>query len=218
MIALPIDIVRANHGLPTRRDVLRLLLVIVLGGLIYGAVMGSHGGFTPENIKQILFSAVKVPLLLTVTFALCLPSFFVVSTLLGLRDDLAESFRALVMTQAGITIILCALAPYTAFWYINGATYRPAILFNGAMFAVASVSAQLILFRLYRPLIARRPKHRIMLFFWLAVYIAVGIQMAWVLRPFIGQPHLAAEFFRQDSWTNAYVEIMQMILRVLRGN
>jgi hypothetical protein len=216
MIAVPIDIVRAQQGLPTRRDVRRLLVAIVCGGLLYGAVMGSHAGL--DNLPQIAFSAVKVPMLLTVTFLLCLPSFVVVSTLLGLRDDLAESLRALVMTQAGITIILCALAPYTAFWYLSGASYRPAILFNGAMFAVASVSAQFILLRLYRPLIARRPRHSIMIFFWLTVYIAVGIQMAWVLRPFIGHPHTPAEFFREDSWTNAYVEIVQMILRVARGD
>ncbi len=214
----PLDIIRAEHGLPTRRDMTRLLSTIVLGGLIYGAVMGAFSGIGPDNLRQILFSAVKVPLLLLVTFALCLPSYFVLNTLFGLRDDFAQALRALITAQAGITILLCALAPYTAFWYINFEHYRLAILFNGLIFAIASLSAQLILVRLYRPLIRNHPRHRMMLGFWLVQYVAVGIQMGWVLRPFIGSPEIPTEFFREDSWTNAYVAISEMIMRTLAGN
>jgi hypothetical protein len=35
--------------------------------------------------------------------------------------------------------------------------------------------------------------------------------MAWVLRPFVGDPDLPTQFFRQDSWSNAYVVIARMI-------
>ena len=52
-----------------------------------------------------------------------------------------------VATQAGLTVILSALAPFTAFWYVSGSGYEPAILFNGLMFAVASFSAQWMLRR-----------------------------------------------------------------------
>ena len=44
-------------------------------------------------------------------------------------------------TQAGLTVILTALAPFTAFWYASGSEYHTAILFNGLMFAIASFSA-----------------------------------------------------------------------------
>ena len=104
------------------------------------------------------YSAVKVPFLLFTTFLLSLPSFFVVNTLLGLRSDFSRALRALLATQAGLTIILSALAPYTAFWYVSGSRYQPAILFNGMMFAVASVSAQWMLRRSYQPLIAKQPE------------------------------------------------------------
>jgi len=33
----------------------------------------------------------------------------------------------------------------------------------------------------------------------------VAIQMAWVLRPFIGSPGNPAQFFRAESWGNAFV-------------
>ena len=127
------------------------------------------------------------------------------------------SLRALLSTQAGLTIILSALAPYTAFWYVSGSRYQPAILWNGVMFAVASLSAQWMLRRSYQPLIEINPKHRWMLRAWLVIYVFVGIQMGWVLRPFIGDPAAPVQFFREGSWTNAYEVVIQMIWDVLSG-
>src|SRR5207244_3069802 len=117
-------------------------LLLVLGGLFYGGVMGSYGGWSEDRFRQAIFSAVKVPLLLLVTFCLALPSFFVLNTLLGVRRDFALVLRALVMSQAALTLILAALAPYTALWYLSFAGYPQATAFNGLMFALASLAGQ----------------------------------------------------------------------------
>jgi hypothetical protein len=164
---------------------------------------------------QILISAAKVPMLLMVTFAISLPSFFVVNTLLGLRSDFAAVMRALAGGQAGLTIVLASLAPYTLLWYASFANYTLALLFNGVMFAIATFSAQAILRSWYRPLIARNPRHRWLLRVWLLLYAFVGIQMAWVLRPFVGSPDMPVQFFREESWDNAYVIIGRMIWTTL---
>ncbi len=185
--------------------------------MFYGGVMGAYSGFGGPRVWQVVYSALKVPFLLFITFLLSLPSFFVVNTLLGLRADFPRVIRALLATQAGLTIILSALAPYTAFWYVCGSRYQPAILFNGVIFAVASASAQWMLRRSYQPLIKSDPKHRWMLFVWLLIYVFVGIQMAWVLRPFIGSPDAPVQFFREGSWSNAYEVVIQMIWDVLSG-
>jgi hypothetical protein len=83
------------------------------------------------------------------------------------------------------------------------------------MFAVASFGAQWLLRREYRPLISSRYAHRWMLRVWLFIYVFVGIQMGWVLRPFIGNPAAPVQFFREDSWSNAYVVVIEMIWRVI---
>ena len=119
-----------------------LILAIFIYGMFYGGVMGSYGGVSGLRLWQAVYSAVKVPFLMITTFLLSLPSFFVLNTLFGLRDDFARVVRALISTQAGLTVILSALAPFTAFWYVSGSNYEPAILFNGMMFAVASFSAR----------------------------------------------------------------------------
>ena len=59
--------------------------LLVLGGMIYGGVMGSYGLEREMRPWQMAFSAIKTPLLLLVTFAVSLPSFFVLNTLLGVR-------------------------------------------------------------------------------------------------------------------------------------
>ncbi len=104
--------------------------LIVLCGLVYGGVMGAFGGL----FWQVVYSAVKVPLLLLATpAAQRLPSYLVVNTLLGVRADFAEALRAIAASQATVTIVLVALAPLTLLWYASSTAYHAAILFNAAM-------------------------------------------------------------------------------------
>lgn len=191
-------------------------------GLAYGAAMGSYAGFVVERPwaelgLQMLYSALKVPLLLGATCLIALPSFFVANTLAGLRDDFFEAVRAVAAAQAGLAIILASLAPLTLTWYLSSADYKAAITVNAVMFSVASVSAQLLLRSYYKPLIARNRRHRLMLVCWLVIYAFVGIQMGWVARPFIGTPDMPPEFFRDQVGENAYVVVVRMLTSVLFG-
>jgi len=215
---LPIDnLLRGNVITPALGETApplrlrRLLLLVVMFGLLYGAVMGSYGGVFGDRWKQVIYSAVKVPFLLIGTFVLSLPSFFVISTLLGLREDFAQSLRVLIATQAALTIILASFAPFTALWYLSSADYQAAVLFNAAMFGIASIAAQVLLRRFYAPLIVRNPRHRLLVRAWLIVYAFVGIQMGWLLRPFIGDPLSPTHFFREHMWGNAYEVVIRMV-------
>src|ERR1700722_2141462 len=165
----------------------RGLAMVLFGGALYGSVMGAFGGFTGDRPLQMIYSGAKVPLLLLLTGALAMPSFFVLNSLLGLRSDFAEVIGALSITQMAVAVILASLSPYTVLWYVSTMDYQEATLFNAAMFAIASIAAQWVLRRRYVPLIARNPRHRLMLWTWLALYAFVGIQLGWALRPFIGQ-------------------------------
>ena len=222
MILLQADsVLRAEHWAVEETNTLRKLaqlgLLVTVFGILYGAVMGSFGGVFGERFLQVVYSAVKVPLLLIGTFALSLPSFFVVNTLFGLRSDFSYSLRALLATQAGLTIVLASFAPFTVLWYASFSNYRGAILFNTLMFGCASFTAQWLLRRFYQPLIDRHPRHRLLLRAWLIIYAFVGIQMGWVLRSFIGSPGAPTQFFRQDAWGNAYVRLANILWGFLGG-
>lgn len=208
---------RVLRGGVNERPRLRSLVIgAAAAALGYGLIMGSYGLETGSHrFLQVLFSGIKVPLLLLITFGLCIPSFFVINTLAGLREDFGAALRALLTTQCALTLVLLSLAPLTAVWYLSDRSYDRAILFNAAMFGVASLAAQFILKREYRPLIQQRPRHRVMLRIWLAMYAFVGIQMGWVLRPFIGKTTLSVRFFREDAWGNAYVQVFELVAKQL---
>jgi hypothetical protein len=77
---------------------------------------------------------------------------------------------------------------------------------------LASFAGQHLLRGFYRPLIARNWRHRRMLWTWLALYVFVGIQMAWTLRPFLGALSAPVQFFRTGAdWENAYVVVAKLL-------
>ena len=199
----------------SRRDLFRLVLLATFATAIYGVVMGSFAAVYGGSAWGVVFSAIKAPMLLGVTFVLTLPSFVVINLLLGLRDDLGEVLHALASAQVAVAVGLVSLSPVTLFWYVSVPSYEPAILFNAAMFALASVGGQRPLRKRYAVLVRRNALHGRLLGLWLGVYAFVGIQMGWVLRPFVGDPTKPAEFLRPEKWDNAYVIVARIVWRVV---
>lgn len=194
------DVGEVCPGVEVSSSLGRSWFAVIAGGLVYGAVMGSYG----LRPLQVAISAIKTPLLLLGTFALGLPCMAVLYAVMGLRDEFPRAVRALVAAQGGITMALVSLAPLTILWYVSTDGYLGAIGFNGAMFALACTGGAFSLGRSARQLIARDPRHRGPLRAWVALYIFIGIQMAWVLRPFIGDPARPVVLFRAEAWGNAY--------------
>ncbi len=175
--------------------------------MVYGASMGSFGA----RAMQAAFAAVKVPILLSAATLVCLPNFYVVNTLLGLRDDFPAACRGIFAAQATLAVTLAAFAPVTLLAYASSGDYDFAIAFNGLAFAVGTLAAQVTLRRHYLALIATNPRHRLGRLSWVVLYVFVAIQLAWVLRPFIGSPGKPTNFLREEAWSNAYVVVFRLV-------
>ena len=122
------------HAAGEARTDWRFLTSTVLAGtMIYGAAMGSFG----LRPLQALYSALKVPLLVGAATLICLPSFFVLNTVLGLRNDFAAACRAIVAAQGSLAVVLASLAPITIVGYVSSGDYPFATALNGVMFLVA---------------------------------------------------------------------------------
>ena len=83
------DLSGADGEILTGRQVTWLVIVC---GVFYGAGMGAYAYIVGqrtlwEQLPQMFYSSIKVPLLIGVTMMVALPSFFILNTLLGLRDD-----------------------------------------------------------------------------------------------------------------------------------
>ncbi len=197
-------------------------IVVLFGGGV-GASMGSFLWVTrqkglSECWQQMFYSGIKVPLLLAATFVISVPSFYVINSLLGLSSDFSKAINHIVLSQATMCIVLLSLMPLVMLYYFSCGTssteYRLAVLLNTVCFAISSIAAQFNLRRIYQPLIARNPSHRKMIWVWSFVYAMVGIQMAWVFRPFVGSPNQTTTFFRKESWDNAYLKMLEIVCGV----
>ncbi|MGH7244601.1 MAG: hypothetical protein ACREJD_14410 [Phycisphaerales bacterium] len=188
----------------------RVVVFIALMSPLYGLAMGAFD-LNLDRAMYPVYSAVKMPLMIFATSAVCLPGYFALSTVLGLRSDVRAALRAIVSSQAAFAAVLASLAPLTAFVYANGVSHRSALLTSGVMFFIATLAAQGILWKRYRPLLARSRRHIVMMAYWLIAYVFVGIQMGWMLRPFVGTPGIAPSFFREEAFSNAYVVVWNLI-------
>ena len=188
----------------------RLLCTVVGGGMLYGFAMGSFAGPLAS-----LYAAIKVPLLVGGSLAVCLPNFYVVNAVLGLSDDFSAALRGILSAQATLAVVLVSLAPVILFVHAGTDDYHAVKLWNGAIFAVASIGAQRTLARHYRPLLAKNPRHKLALIVWPALYVFVTAQLAYALRPYVGNPRFPTEFVRADWMGNVYLDLYWAVRGVI---
>ena len=187
-----------------RVPIARALAIAVLAGALYGTALGSLG----LRPLAVLYAACKVPLLLVVTTAVCLPSYRFLLGVLGLGRDFSAALRAIVCAQAAAALALGSLAPVTAFFHASGVSYPAALLLATGAFAAAAVAGQAVLVRHLRPLVARDRRHARALLAWFGLHAFVAVKLAWVLRPFVGDPALPVAFLREQRWhENPYASL-----------
>lgn len=192
----------------------RIAGLVVTAGLAYGLVMGSLGG----DATGAVYSCVKLPMLLTFSLVVCLPNFYVMNAILGLRADFPAAVRGVLSAQGTVAIALAGLAPVTAFFYVSGMRYPSALLWNGVVFGIALVAGQVTLARHYRSLVERDRRHRLTLTAWFALYAFVAVKVGWVLRPFVGDPAQPLEFLRAGKWQeNPYVTLFWTVAAFVVG-
>lgn len=190
---------------------MRLAWIIVLAGAIYGMGMGAFDLSTPERWLLPMFAAMKVPMVLLGTFLVCLPGFFVLNSVAGVRSDWTRARDAVMAGQAAMAMCLASLMPLTLFLYASGVDHRRAIWVSLATFTVATLAGQVVMQRRYASLIARARVHRALLLAWIVMYAFVGVQFGWMLRPFVGTPGKPVEFLRDEAFTNAYIAVAKII-------
>ncbi len=189
------------------------MVLAAVGSAAIGVALGGSSG----EWRLAVFAAVKVPLLLAVTTLFCVPSFWVVNSVLGLRDDFAAAMRGLLAAQATLGLMLAALAPMVVFCSASVRDPYGLTLLDAGLFGVGTLAAQRVLARHYQLLIARDARHRLALRGWLVLYAFAGVQVAWVLRPFRGTEGFAVQFVRPEAFEqNAYVVLAEHVMRLFR--
>ncbi len=156
-----------------------LLATIVLGGAVFGAVVGAFRGG-----PQVAYAAIKLPAFLLGTLALSVPAFVGLARAFSLRVGVDELVSLSLGATARLALVLVGLAPVV--WLLAGVSsyHSMAIWVTGALL-VAGLSAAGLLFE---GLARRGTWGKVAGALMIAVYALVGAQSSWMLRPFLVRP------------------------------
>jgi hypothetical protein len=191
-----------------------VLTIVGLGGL-FGLVAGSYSG-----AAQAVSAAIKLPFLFFATFMICFPAFFVVQVLVGSRLRL-EQVAVLVFGALALTsVLLAAFVPITAFFLISGANYYFQHLLNIAIAGVAGIFGMYALHEGLSLVCEKRgvyPRKALTIMrAWALLFAFVGIQLAWSLRPFLGDRNQPFRVFGTYQG-NFYAAVLYAVNELMRG-
>ena len=158
-----------------------LLVTIALASAIFGATLGTYRGGI-----QILYAAIKLPLLLLLTAAVCAPALTAFNAALdrptSLRRDIALVLGALALGS----LLLVAQAPVIFLAALAHASYHMTILLTFTCSAVAGLASLFFLARGMRVASHERATSAVLAL--VLVFSVIGAQMAWTLRPYLVRP------------------------------
>jgi hypothetical protein len=201
-------------------QMLLYVAVIVLGTGLYGAAMGLW-----RDPLQALYTAIKFPLIILLTALSNALLNGMLAPLLGLNISFRQSLLAVLMSFTIVAIVLGAFSPLMLFLVWNtppisqqelaSSSHSFILLMQVVVISFAGIVANLRLVQLLRQLSGSQQVARKILFAWLAGNLFLGSQLSWILRPFIGAPHLPIQFLRPNAFQGSFYETVFNSLRNL---
>jgi hypothetical protein len=194
-----------------RYSAITLLALLAL----YGAAAGAYAG-----AAQAVSAAVKLPVLFLGTLLICFPGFFVVQVLVGSRLRLAQVLALVMGALALSAILLAAVVPVTAFFLLTGADYyfltllHVVIVLGAGLIGMAALHEGLAFACEQRGVYPR--KAMVIMKGWAVLFAFVGIQMAWILQPFVGDRGAPFQLFRHAEG-NFYTAIVYSLEKLAQG-
>ena len=136
-----------------------------------------------------LVSAVKIPVLFFLTLAVCAPALFTFNVLLGSSLSFKQVIAMLVIKTFLISLILVSFAPIILFFIVTASSHDFSTLLNVSMCGIAGLFGLSLLWKGMDYITAKREEETTnwILGIWIAIYMFVGTQLAWSLRPFVGE-------------------------------
>ena len=200
---------------------------------------------TPPCFAQMFASAVKVPLLFFLTLVVTFPSLYVFSALLGIRLGPKDTLRLILAPVAANLAVLASLGPITGFFTLSTSSYPFIKLLNFFFFGVSGIIGLKVLLNMLSRLDIAQSKAAVKktsepsvqnegdlpvnatpaaggdlapttFRIWLIIYGLVGAQMGWVLRPFVGDPNLPFQWFRERQ-ANIFIDLFRTITALFGG-
>ncbi|HEY1696669.1 MAG TPA: hypothetical protein VGG39_31120 [Polyangiaceae bacterium] len=195
------------------RDVVPLvvtaLVVLAVSALLFGAAVGSWRGGA-----QIAWAALKLPIVTLGTLVVCVPAFHAIAAVFGRPWSLRSAVAIMLAGGARFSLVLLAATPVVWLAINLGAPYDAVKLLAALAYALGGLASLALIVRGLGP---GRGRVATVLTF-VGVFLLVGGQTAWILRPYIGTPgdDTVTLFTRKREGGVAY-QLWLSAERVLQG-
>lgn len=160
----------------------RSMLICIL---VTMSVVGMGLGFFRGGI-QILYAAIKVPVVVVLTVSICAPCFTAIKRAMDQPHDIARDFALVLSTMALGSMVIAALSPLLVMVIFYKLPYHQLFLFVALLATIGGAMGYLFFFEGIKRTITRG--HRLICITVLFVMAMVGAQMSWVLRPYLVRP------------------------------
>jgi hypothetical protein len=198
-----------SESVISRKWVIKQILFILLFSFIYGLVMGGYNG-----VQQSLVTGVKIPCLIFLSLLICFPALFVIQYMIGSTMTINQMTNIILSGFIVFTTIALSFAPIVLFFMVTSDNYAFIKLLHVSIFTFSGIFAvKTIITGLTFSCEKKNiyPKLGMKIFkIWVVILAFVSSQLAWNLRPFVGDRTLAFELFRPRQG-NFYVAVIQSV-------
>jgi hypothetical protein len=176
--------------------ILNLSFLLFLFSFFYGIVMGSY-----HSLLQAITAGIKLPLLFFLSLLICFPAFFIIQYILGSKLRLSQMIVIILAGMVLTAAIMISFAPVVVFFLLTGSNYYFLQLLHISIFILAGIFGMKTVIDALKFACEKKaiyPRVGVEVFrFWAFILAFVGIQLAWNLRPFLGDTGKQFKLFRK---------------------
>ncbi len=193
----------------------QLIIGCVAFFFIAGFVMGIY-----NSPLQAIAAGVKIPLLFLLSLIICFPALFVFNIILGSKLGILQSLVLIFAAYGIMACVLVSFAPIALFFIFIGSSYSFLRLLFVGIFAIAGFTGMLYLGKALQfgcEYNGVYPKQGIKIFrIWVVIFAFVGTQLAWNLRPFLGNKSMEFQLLRKQE-SNFYAHFIHTLGDFIAG-
>lgn len=152
---------------------------------VYGFIMGCYHSFL-----QAIVTGVKIPLLFFGSLVICFPVFFVIQLIIGSKLKLGQMLAIILTGFLLMAVIMASFSPIVLFFFLTGSDYNFLQILHVSIFSFAGIFGMMLVLNALKYSCDEKgiyPRIGVTIFqFWIIILAFVSIQLAWNLRPFLG--------------------------------
>lgn len=182
---------------------------------LYGAAMGAY-----NSLLQAIVAGIKVVALFSLVLLICFPAFFIIQFILGSRLSISQMISIVLSGFVLTGAIMLSFIPVVVFFLLTGGNYYFLQLLHIAVFILAGLFGMKTIIDALQYSCEKRsiyPHTGVVVFrFWVVIMAFVGIQLAWNLRPFMGDREEPFMLFRHYEG-NFYAALIYSVEQLAKG-